>query len=177
MKKRLIALVTLGIMSGTKVFAQTQSSVNIIVPTLHNYSQQINNKFMSEVEKEIYIKVNMERRKIGLSDLLYNNTMQKYARMKSQDMGDKNYFDHKDLEGNFITLRMKKDGIVYNSWGENIAYIGGISDSTKLANKLMENWMNSQGHRANILSNKFSSIGVGVYKIGDKIYATQEFYR
>ena len=41
----------------------------------------------------------------------------------------------------------------------------------------MTNWMNSSGHRANILSSNFSSIGVGVYKIGNKVYATQEFYR
>ena len=41
----------------------------------------------------------------------------------------------------------------------------------------MTNWMNSQGHRENILSTNFSSIGVGVYKIGNKVYATQEFYK
>ncbi|WP_196049123.1 CAP domain-containing protein, partial [Clostridium saudiense] len=71
----------------------------------------------------------------------------------------------------------KADGVTYRAWGENIAYIGGVSDPTALANQFMTNWMNSQGHRENILSTNFSSIGVGVYKIGNKVYVTQEFYK
>lgn len=134
-------------------------------------------KFMAQVEQMIYEKVNAERAKVGMSALSYDNTMQKYARIKSADMGDRGYFDHKDPEGNLITAQMKKDGVSYRAWGENIAYISGMTDATALANKFMTNWMNSPGHRANILSNNFSGIGVGVYKIGNKVYATQEFYR
>ena len=92
-------------------------------------------------------------------------------------MGDNNYFIHEDLSGNLITTQMKNDGVRYRAWGENIAYIGGVSDANALAEQFMTNWMNSQGHKENILSTKFSSIGVGVYKIGNKVYATQEFYR
>lgn len=137
----------------------------------------VNSNFIAQVEQAIFNKVNAERAKVGVPALTYNNTMQKYARIKSQDMGDKNYFSHEDLNGNLITVQMKKDGVSYRAWGENIAYIGGISDANALANKFMTNWMNSSGHRANILSTNFSSIGVGVYKIGNKVYATQEFYR
>ena len=126
---------------------------------------------------EIFNKVNEERAKAGVPALTYNNTMQKYARIKSQDMGDNNYFSHEDLNGNLITTKMKNDGVSYRAWGENIAYIGGVSDANALANQFMTNWMNSSGHRANILSTNFSSIGVGVYKIGNKVYATQEFYK
>ena len=72
---------------------------------------------------------------------------------------------------------MKADGVSYQAWGENIAYIGGITDPTQLANKFMTNWMNSSGHRKNIISTNFKSIGVGAYKVGIKVYATQEFYR
>ena len=63
------------------------------------------------------------------------------------------------------------------AWGENIAYIGGVSDANKLAEQFMTNWMNSSGHRANILSTNFESIGIGVYKSGNRVYATQEFYK
>lgn len=133
--------------------------------------------FMSQVETAIFNKVNEERAKAGVPTLTYNNTMQKYARIKSQDMGDNNYFSHEDLNGNLITTQMKNDGVSYSAWGENIAYIGGSVDATTLANQFMTNWMNSQGHRENILSTNFSSIGVGVYKVGNKYYATQEFYR
>ena len=133
--------------------------------------------FMAAVETAIYNKVNEERAKAGVTPLTYNTTMEKYARIKSQDMGDNNYFSHTDLSGNYITTKMNADGVTYRAWGENIAYIGGVSDPTALANQFMTNWMNSQGHRENILSTNFSSIGVGVYKIGNKVYATQEFYK
>ena len=134
-------------------------------------------KFMEQVQIMIFKKVNEERKKAGIPELSYNNTMEKYAKIKSQDMGDRKYFDHKDPEGNLITVKMKGDGVNYRAWGENIAYIGGVSDANELANQFMTNWMNSPGHRANILSNNFSSIGVGVYKTGNTVYATQEFYR
>lgn len=134
-------------------------------------------KFMAQVEQKIFEKVNAERAKAGVSKLSYNKTMEKYARIKSQDMGDRGYFDHKDPQGNLITVKMKNDGVNYKAWGENIAYIGGVSDADALANQFMTNWMNSQGHRENILSKNFSSIGVGVYKMGNKVYATQEFYK
>ena len=133
--------------------------------------------FMAAVETAIFNKVNEERAKAGVSALTYNTTMQKYARIKSQDMGDNNYFSHEDLNGNLITTQMKNDGVSYNAWGENIAYISGNLSADALAEQFMTNWMNSSGHRANILSTNFSSIGVGVYKIGNKVYATQEFYR
>lgn len=71
---------------------------------------------------------------------------------------------------------MKADGVSYRAWGENIAYIQGANSNSALATKFMDNWMNSSGHRANVLSNNFSSIGIGVYKIGNTFYATQEFY-
>ena len=132
---------------------------------------------MAQVEQAIFNKVNEERTKAGVAPLTYNTTMEKYARIKSQDMGDNNYFSHTDLNGNNITAKMKADGVTYKAWGENIAYISGVTDPTALANQFMTNWMNSQGHKENILSTKFSSIGVGVYKIGNKVYATQEFYR
>ena len=110
-------------------------------------STVVNDQFMAQVEQAIFNKVNEERAKAGVAPLTYNTTMEKYARIKSQDMGDNNYFSHEDLNGNLITTQMKKDGVSYKAWGENI------------------------------LSTNFSSIGVGVYKIGNKVYATQEFYR
>ena len=146
--------------------------------TVTDNNTNASDKFMAQVEQAIFNKVNEERVKAGVAPLSYNTTMEKYARIKSQDMGDNNYFSHTDLNGNYITAKMKADGVSYNSWGENIAYLGGYgTDPTVLANQFMTNWMNSSGHRKNILSTDFTSIGVGVYQIGDKVYATQEFYR
>lgn len=133
--------------------------------------------FIAEIEQAIFQRVNQERTSAGLPALNYNTTMEKYARIKSKDMGDNGYFSHEDLQGELITEQMKADGVSYNAWGENIAYIQGINNNSDLATQFMDNWMNSSGHRANILSTKFSSIGIGVYKIGNTYYATQEFYR
>lgn len=146
-------------------------------PTIEVQNQSYNSNFMVEVENMIFNKVNEERSKNGLTPLSYNSTMEHYARIKSQDMGDRGYFDHKNPEGELMTAQMQRDGVSYNSWGENIAYIGGVSDASTLANQFMTNWMNSSGHRANILSSNFNSIGIGVYKIGNTVYATQEFYK
>lgn len=135
--------------------------------------------FMSYVEQLIFEKVNQEREKAGLSPFENNQIMSQYARTKSQDMGERNYFAHENPEGDLVSAFMQQDGITYQAWGENIAYIGGdMNESLEaLAEQFMSNWMNSSGHRANILSTNFSSIGIGVYRCGDKVYATQEFYR
>lgn len=153
------------------------ASKNTTVTNNNGQASVASEKFMAQVEQKIFEKVNIEREKAGVSKLSYNKTMEKYARIKSQDMGDRGYFDHKDPQGNLITVKMKNDGVSYRAWGENIAYIGGVSDADALANQFMTNWMNSQGHRENILSKNFSSIGVGVYKMGNRVYATQEFYK
>lgn len=133
--------------------------------------------YIAEIEQAIFQRVNQERIAAGVPTLSYNATMEHYARLKSKDMGDNGYFSHEDLQGKLITEKMKVDGVSYNAWGENIAYIQGINNNSILATNFMDNWMNSSGHRANILSANFKSIGVGVYKIGNTYYATQEFYR
>lgn len=161
----------------TDINMSNQSNEEISKPNAGVQNQIYDSNFMAEVESMIFNKVNEERAKNGLPPLSYNSTMEHYARVKSQDMGDRGYFDHNNPEGELMTAQMLRDGVTYNAWGENIAYIGGISDANALANQFMTNWMNSSGHRANILSSNFTSIGVGVYKIGNTVYATQEFYR
>lgn len=140
-------------------------------------SQDQSDSYISEIEQAIFTRVNAERTSRGLQPLNYNNTMQNYARIKSKDMGDRGYFAHENPEGELITAQMKRDGVTYSAWGENIAYIQGNQSNASLAEQFMNNWMNSQGHRENILSSNFKSIGIGVYKIGNTYYATQEFYR
>ncbi|MGN0025598.1 MAG: CAP domain-containing protein [Clostridium sp.] len=145
--------------------------------TPSNESIVSDSNYIAEIEQAIFQRVNTERTAAGLPALSYNTTMEHYARIKSKDMGDNGYFSHEDKQGNLITAQMKADGVSYRAWGENIAYIQGINSNSALATKFMDNWMNSSGHRANILSTNFSSIGIGVYKIGNTYYATQEFYK
>ncbi|MDV4150161.1 CAP domain-containing protein [Clostridium sp. AL.422] len=135
------------------------------------------NSYIGEIEQAIFQRVNQERAAAGVPALSYNTTMEYYARIKSKDMGDNGYFSHEDLQGNLITVKMQADGVSYRAWAENIAYIQGMDGNSSIATKFMDNWMNSSGHRANILSTNYTSIGVGVYKIGNTYYATQEFYK
>lgn len=145
--------------------------------TVEKQTSTENSSYVAEIEQMIFNKVNEERVKSGVSPLSYSNTMKKYARIKSKDMGVRKYFSHEDPSGQLITAKMKADGVSYNVWGENIAYIGGQLGNASLANQFMTNWMNSSGHRKNILSSNFKSMGVGVYKIGNTYYATQEFMK
>lgn len=136
-----------------------------------------NTCYIEEIEQAIFKRVNEERIAAGVSELTYNTNIERYARIKSKDMGDNEYFSHEDLQGNLIVDIMEKDGVFCNSWAENIAYTQGMTGNEFLAKVFMDNWMNSTGHKKNILSSNFTSIDIGVYKIGDKYYATQEFYR
>ncbi len=135
-----------------------------------------NSNYIGDIEQAIFQIVNERRAEAGLTKLSYNTNMQYYARIKSKDMGDRSYFNHVNPDGVYMNQIIKADGLSYRAWGENIAYIEGLTDYGALANRFMSNWMNSQGHKDNILSSNFSSIGIGVYKAGNTYYATQEFY-
>ncbi|MCP8345202.1 CAP domain-containing protein [Clostridioides difficile] len=93
------------------------------------------------------------------------------SRKHSEDMRDNNFFDHVNKKNETPFDRMKREGIVYTSAGENIA-AGQIN-----AIYAHEAWMNSEGHRKNILGN-YNNIGVGVIFGGSyKTYYTQNFYK
>ncbi|MCG4586576.1 CAP domain-containing protein, partial [Anaerosalibacter bizertensis] len=113
--------------------------------------------------------VNIERKKAGLSPLSYNEELSKVARIKSQDMADKNYFSHNSPTYKDPFTMMKNFGIKYGQAGENIAK-GYLS-----AESVMNGWMNSSGHRANILNSNFKKIGVGYVNKGGTTYWTQMF--
>ena len=111
--------------------------------------------------------VNVERAKYGLSALTLNTKLSEIARAKSQDMKDKNYFSHTSPTYGSPYDMMKSFGIRYNTAGENIAY--GYSTPEAVVNA----WMNSAGHRANILNSSYKEIGVGYVASGN--YWTQMF--
>ncbi len=124
---------------------------------------------VSDVEKEVARLVNVERQKAGLKALTLDNALSNVARTKSQDMADKNYFDHNSPTYGSPFDMLKKFGISYQAAGENIAM------GQKTAQEVMTAWMNSSGHRANILSSKFGKIGVGYVVKNGTPYWTQTF--
>lgn len=122
------------------------------------------------IEHQVIQLVNQERQKYGLSSLRPNWELSRVARHKSQDMRDNHYFSHTSpIYGSPFEM-MKAYGLSYSYAGENIA----MGQTT--AQKVMQGWMNSEGHRNNILSSNFTSIGVGYAEGGTgKYYWTQMF--
>ena len=121
-------------------------------------------------ENQMIDLVNSIRYKYGLSKMNYCEKAKNSAVKHSEDMRNKNYFDHKNKNNESPFDRMKKEDIEYIRSGENIA-AGQIN-----AIYAHEALMNSLGHRKNILGN-YDNIGVGVSFGGHyKIYYTQNFY-
>lgn len=121
-------------------------------------------------EKKVVQLVNIERAKSGLGKLTLNTTLSNSARAKSQDMIDNRYFSHTSPTYGNVGNMLKKFGISYTAYGENIAY------GQKTPEQVVKAWMESPGHRANILSPHFSKIGVGyVTSSSGTPYWTQQF--
>ena len=126
-----------------------------------------NNNSVTDYESEVARLVNEIRVQYGLNTLALDAELSRVARYKSQDMRDKNYFDHTSPTYGTPFQMMKSFGISYRTAGENIAY----GYATPQA--VVDGWMNSPGHRANILNASYTKIGVGY--VADGHYWTQMF--
>lgn len=114
--------------------------------------------------------VNIERTQRGLSPLSYSYELEAVAKAHSNDMAQRNYFSHNSPEGKTPFDRIKNAGISYKSAGENIAA------GQKTPEEVVNGWMNSSGHRANILNSNYTKMGIGVVYGGSYgIYWTQLF--
>lgn len=132
-------------------------------------TQSVSTTF-SEFEEEVIRLVNAERKKRGLSALVKSEKAMQTARIKSQDMAVNAYFSHTSPTYGSPFKMMENHGLRYSAAAENIA------KGQKTPVKVMESWMNSSGHRANILSASVTEIGVGATR--DKngtFYWTQLF--
>lgn len=124
----------------------------------------------SGFEQQVVELVNQERAKAGLKPLTYDAQLSQVARLKSQDMRDKNYFSHTSPTYGSPFDMMRNYGVSYRTAGENIA----AGQSTPA--QVVQAWMNSPGHRANILNSQYTHIGVGYAQGGSYgYYWTQMF--
>ncbi|GFR34439.1 SafA/ExsA family spore coat assembly protein [Thermobrachium celere] len=124
------------------------------------------------IESEVVRLVNIERAKVGLPALKENWQLSRIARYKSQDMINKNYFSHYSPTYGSPFDMIESFGLKFSAAGENIAM------GQRTPQEVMNAWMNSPGHRSNILSPTYTEIGVGLAK--DKYgrcYWTQMFIK
>lgn len=100
--------------------------------------------------------VNEERAKNGLSPLTIDKTVESAALVRSKEI--EKSFSHTRPNGSSFSTVLKEQGVEFMGAGENIAW------GQKSPEEVMQGWMNSEGHRANILNAKFTKIGVGYYQ-------------
>ena len=112
----------------------------------------------SSYQQQVLDLVNAERTKRGISALTLDSNLSSVATKKSQDMVNKNYFDHTSPTYGSPFDMMKQFGISYRTAGENIA------KGQKTPQEVVTAWMNSEGHRKNILNPNFTNLGVGIAK-------------
>lgn len=142
------------------------SNPNLIYPGQRLTIPQISTS-VQNFEEEVARLVNEQRAKNGLSPLTLNWELSRVARYKSEDMARNRYFSHTSPTYGTPFEMIRSFGLSYRSAGENIAY----GQRTPAA--VMDAWMNSSGHRANILNASYTQIGVGYYANGN--YWTQMF--
>jgi uncharacterized protein YkwD len=108
------------------------------------------------VRKEMLASVNAARKKAGLRPLTADALLDKAAQRHAEDMLARGYFAHKSPSGTTVRERAISAGYGWRSIGENIAF-GQTS-----VDEVMETWLNSPGHRKNILTADFTELGVGI---------------
>ncbi|WLR50645.1 CAP-associated domain-containing protein [Bacillus tianshenii] len=135
------------------------------------YYGKADQKLARAYEKQIFDLTNAVRVREGKSILTWSEKAAVSARKHSKDMAEKQYFSHTNKRGESPFDRMKNEGISYRFASENIAY--GQPDSIAVH----ESWMNSQGHRKNILHDTPTHLGVGVtFNEQNVPYYAENFY-
>lgn len=151
-------------------------------------ASKYNVEYLITVENEVVRLCNVERQKAGIQPLSNNEMLRQVARYKSNDMLQNNYFAHESPSTGYQPWDLASTfNYSYKAFGENIWMTkveGDLSSpnamldyrSSVTAQKMVQDWMNSPGHKANILNPNFNKIGVGVaFSDCGRSYATQEF--
>ena len=111
----------------------------------------------TEFELRVFELTNIERLNHGLPPLIWNDTLSVSARNHAEDLMHNNMRGHTGSDGSTPRQRMERDGVTNGRyWAENISYGRNTPES------VVAGWMNSPGHRANILSEKSTHLGVGL---------------
>lgn len=127
--------------------------------------QELSNSDISQQAQEVLRLVNIERENQGLSSLTLSSELTAVANEKARDMAEKNYFSHTSPTYGTPFQMLQQYGISYRAAGENIAA------GQRTPDEVMQSWMNSSGHRANILNSSYTEIGIGYYEGGS--YGTE----
>ena len=162
---------------GQAAFAQDARPVARLITTITPVAARPANVTPVEpndIEKRAFDQTNIVRVKNGLAPLVWDDDACRMARIHSESMSRQRYFSHVTPEGLRLRERARVAGILrYAVMGENIAYNQGFDDPGGLA---VERWMQSDKHRANILSTEYRGMAIGSFIAADgSVYLTQTF--
>lgn len=144
-----------------------QPETNTGEPSGNIGKQPAGTSAITEIERKVVELTNEQRRKHGLKELTLDETLSRVAKAKADDMNNNHYFSHTSPTYGSPFDMMRDFGVSYKSAGENIA----MGQTT--AEQVVDAWMNSEGHRKNILNANYTHIGVGFSKGGN--YWSQMF--
>ncbi len=129
---------------------------------------------IKEMELQIIHSINSIRKEQGLNTLKQNERLVLIAREYSYNMASKNFFAHISPEGETLAERACAVGRPYKLVGENLFKTTNIKNPLSI---VVKGWMESPGHRENIMRSQFTETGVGVWKKGNEYYFTQVFMK
>ena len=129
---------------------------------------------LEQMELALHNRINAQRKKHGRKPLRDNPALRKMARNYSRRMSEENFFSHQDPAGKSVGDRIATVGLSYRMLGENIAKSYNVRDPLRTAE---HGWMDSKGHRENILREEFTETGVGIWRKNRSYHFTQVFLR
>lgn len=136
----------------------------MLVPATISQAWQGPGHPLDPIEQEVVDLVNKERTSRGLQPYIVNFSLQEAAWVHTEHMAKNKVMCHSGCGDGDPQQRIKATGYKYATWGENVA------SGQRSATAVMNSWMNSSGHRANILSSRFTDIGVAFAPAG--LYGT-----
>ncbi len=157
------------------------------LPSLFSSSQDVKKEEKIDTERiafEIHHEVNEVRSLYGLNSLSWSSKIADIATKHSKDMSVRNYLDHISPEGNDVADRFKQANFVCDrklpngdvlKGGENLAEVSYPDDITGIGVRIVQSWMDSPSHRANLLFEGYATEGIGIIFSDDVLHITQNF--
>jgi len=159
------------------VLAETAVETVPVTKKVEDTSAPVVGTFAQQVITLLHTYTNAARTEHGLAPLAYDAALAKSAQSYSEAMIEKQFLSHTDPSGCDFTCRFAKSRYVAFWWGENIAQWKATYDPTALevAEYMMREWLKSDGHRENILSEHYTAEGIGIDQADGEIIVTVHF--
>ncbi|MBO7396062.1 MAG: hypothetical protein J6U16_08110 [Ruminococcus sp.] len=167
--KKMLSIFAAAVIAAVGITGVSAQAASVSAPTFTEQTMTLSASELSDYANEVAVLVNKERSARGLAPLRVLPKLQSAAQRRADEITQK--FDHVRPNGASCFSVIEEFGLDYYYIGENIA-AGQTSPE-----RVMTAWMNSEGHRNNILDPEFMYIGVGVTQKGNTIYWSQEFLK